>query len=122
MSPSSDELPVLEFHSAADLRAWLMENHATSAGIWIRIYKTHSGVKSVAFEEVLDEGLCFGWSESKRRGGDTQSYLQRFTPRRSKGTTSQRNREHAERLITEGKMMPAGLAALGIKPEDNKRL
>ncbi len=67
---------------------------------------------SITFEEALDEGLCFGWSESMRVRGDEKSYLQRFTPRRTKGTTSKRNREHIERLIKEKKMMPSGLRAL----------
>ncbi len=89
-----------------------MKNHATSEGIWVRIFKKNSGVVSIIFEEVLDEGLCFGWSESMRRKGDENSYLQRFTPRRKKGTTSKRNRERIKRLIEEKKMMPSGLAAL----------
>lgn len=108
------ESPILEFVSSDDLRAWLTSNHETSGGIWLRIYKTNSGIKSVTFEEVLDEGLCFGWSESTRRKSDDQSYLQRFAPRRKKGTTSRRNLEHVERLIKEGKMMAAGLKVLGI--------
>jgi uncharacterized protein YdeI (YjbR/CyaY-like superfamily) len=115
MPPTPSELPILEFQSAEALRAWLLQNHDTSAGIWLRIYKTKSGVKSVSFEEVLDAGLCFGWSESLRRKDDAHSYLQRFTPRRQKGTTSPRNREHVERLIQEGKMTPAGLKALGME-------
>ena len=114
MRRADEDLPVIEFPSSDDLRAWLMQNHATSEGIWIRIFKKHSGVKSVSFEEVLDEGLCFGWSESTRRQGDERSYLQRFTPRRTTGTTSKRNLEHVQRLIKEGKMMPAGFRALDI--------
>jgi uncharacterized protein YdeI (YjbR/CyaY-like superfamily) len=68
----------------------------------------------VSFEDVLDEGLCFGWSESKRLKGDTDSYLQKFTPRKTKGTTSERNRRHVEQLIKEGRMTKAGLAALAL--------
>jgi hypothetical protein len=34
-----------------------------------RIFKADSGVESVTFEDVLDEGRCFGWSESWRRKG-----------------------------------------------------
>lgn len=90
-----------------------MGNHAVSEGIWLRIYKKNSGVESVTFEEVLDEGLSFGWSESKRINGDEKSYLQRFTPR-TIGTTSKRNLEHVKRLIRENKMMPSGLKALGL--------
>lgn len=109
-----EELSILSFKSADELRGWLTENHATSRGVWLRIYKKNSGVDSITFEEVLDEGLCFGWSESKRMKCDEKSYLQRFTPRRKIGTTSKRNLEHVERLIRENKMMPSGLKALGL--------
>jgi uncharacterized protein YdeI (YjbR/CyaY-like superfamily) len=78
----------------------------------VRVFKKQSGRASVSFNELLDEGLCFGWSESLRRSGDTISYLQRFGPRRRKGTASLRNRRHAERLVKEGRMTPAGLSAL----------
>jgi len=118
MKQPDQELPILEFDSAAALRAWLTDHQATLNGIWVRIYKKGSGVPSVTFEEVLDEGLCFGWSESQRRTGDDRSYLQRFTPRRAKGTLSPRNLAHVERLIKEGRMSPAGLNALGIEKDD----
>ena len=85
---------------------------AASPGIFVRIFKKHSGVASVTFEDVLDEGLCFGWSESLRLSGDDASYLQKFTPRRTPGTVSERNRRHVERLIREGRMTSAGLEAL----------
>jgi hypothetical protein len=107
------ELPIVSFKSAHELRVWLAGNHATSDGIWLRIYKKNSGVESVTFGEVLDEGLCFGWSESKRVRGDEKSYLQRFTPRRTPGTTSVRNKKHIEQLIREKRMMPSGFAATG---------
>jgi uncharacterized protein YdeI (YjbR/CyaY-like superfamily) len=114
VSKSGEELPVLDFQSAPDLRAWLTENCESSKGIWVRIYKIGSHNPSVSFEEVLDEGLCFGWSESMRRKGDEQSYLQRFAPRQTKGTTSRRNLEHAKRLIRENRMTEAGLRMLGM--------
>ncbi len=115
MKKNPRELPVRAFESASSLREWLILNHAESDGIWLKIFKKNAGVPSVTFEEVLDEGLCFGWSESLRRKGDNQYYLQRFTPRRTKGTTSERNREHIERLIHENRMTPSGLLALEIQ-------
>ena len=69
MKKQPRELPVLAFESATSLRAWLILNHAESEGIWLKIFKKNSGYPSVTFEEVLDEGLCFGWSESLRRTG-----------------------------------------------------
>jgi uncharacterized protein YdeI (YjbR/CyaY-like superfamily) len=112
MKKPTRELPVLAFDSATSPRSWLIANHAESDGIWLKIFKKNSGVPSFTFEEVLDEGLCFGWSESLRRRGDNQYYLQRFIPRRTKGTTSERNREHIERLICENPMTPFGLLSL----------
>jgi len=112
MKTQPNNLPIMSFESASALRKWLTENHATSDGIWVRIGKKHSGVASITFHEMLDEGLCFGWSENTRRSGDEQSYLQRFTPRRTKGTQSTRNQERVQRLIEEGKMMPSGLDVL----------
>ena len=109
---SSNDLPVLTFGSAEALRSWLIVHHATSPGIWVRIYKRSSGIQSVRFEELLDEGLCFGWSESTRRRGDAVSYLQLFTPRKTPGTTSVRNLVRAEQLSHEGRMLPAGVRAL----------
>ncbi len=108
-----DDLPVVEFADAAKLRAWLEINHASSSGVWIRVGRRRSARPSVTFEEVLDEGLCFGWSESKRRSLDLDTYLQRFTPRRRKGTASERNRRHIASLIAQGRMTPAGLSVMG---------
>ena len=104
--------PIHAFKSVKALRSWLNEHHASSDGILVRIYKKGSGVESVTFEDVLDEGLCFGWSESKRLKGDEKSYLQQFTPRRTKGTTSERNKKHIEKLIKQKPMTQAGLKPL----------
>ena len=120
MNMPSDALPTLEFTNADHLRLWLEKYHNDSSGIWIRIFKKNAAIPSVTFEEVLDEGLCFGWSESMRRKYDHNSYLQRFTPRRTMGTQSKRNLEKVRVLIDAGRMTPAGLKAIGVKTEKEK--
>src|SRR4051794_14273970 len=114
MPQEPTNLPVMAFEDRLALRQWLEDNFLTSAGIYLQVFKTSSRIPSVGFEVLLDEGLCFGWSESKRLSYDGQSYLQRFTPRKTKGTTSPRNLRHVERLIAEGWMTEHGLAALGV--------
>jgi uncharacterized protein YdeI (YjbR/CyaY-like superfamily) len=109
----NSELPIIAFKNRQLLRNWLIDNSTVSHGIYVRIYKKHSGIDTVTFEEVLDEGLCFGWSENKRLPYDKVSYLQRFTPRTAKGTSSARDIAHAKQLLAEGLMTPQGLAALG---------
>ncbi|MEA5117362.1 MAG: hypothetical protein VB036_07070, partial [Propionicimonas sp.] len=63
--------------------------------------------------DLLEAGLAFGWSESTRRANDRTSYLQKFTPRRTRGTASARNLAIADRLESESRMTPAGRRALG---------
>jgi uncharacterized protein YdeI (YjbR/CyaY-like superfamily) len=118
MASHLGELPILEFETSEMLRAWLEDHHATSNGMWLRIYKKHSGVRSVGFEQVLDEGLCFGWSESARRKYDHNSYIQKFTPRKTIGTQSARKLDRIKALIKQGKMTSSGLTALGLDQEN----
>ena len=120
MTRALDNLPILEFETSVELRAWLEEHHASSEGMWLRIYKKHSGIRSVTFEQVLDEGLCFGWSESTRQKYDDVSYLQKFTPRKSIGTQSTRNLARTKLLIQQGRMKPSGLIALGRNIESDE--
>ena len=108
-----DPLEILAFGSGAALRRWLEENHGRSAGTWVRVHRRGTGVESVALDEVLEEGIRYGRSEGTRRRFDDASYLQRFAPRRTRGTTSARNRALADRLLGEGTTAAAGLRALG---------
>lgn len=108
----SEEPEILSFATTEQLWSWLASHHADHPGIWVQLHRTGSGVPSVSFHDVLEAGIAYGWSESTRRAHDSTSYLQRFTPRRSRGTTSARNVAIAERLEAEGRMTPAGRRAL----------
>jgi uncharacterized protein YdeI (YjbR/CyaY-like superfamily) len=114
----NQDLPIVEFKARKELRSWLEANHSKSSGVWVRLFKKKSGLESVSFEDLLDEGLCFGWSESLRLTHDEHSYLQKFTPRQTNGTTSERNKVHIKKLISEGLMTPAGRAVLSSKDLD----
>jgi uncharacterized protein YdeI (YjbR/CyaY-like superfamily) len=81
--------------------------------VWVRLARAASGRRSVSFIDLLEEGLCFGWRESTRHAGDDAFYLQRFAPRRGRGRISEHNRRLVARLAAEGRMTPAGYAALG---------
>ena len=82
--------------------------------MWVQLAKVGSSALSVTFHDLLEAGIAHGWSESTRRAHDHASYLQKFTPRRKRGTTSQRNLTIAARLEAGGLMTPAGRAALGL--------
>ena len=113
----ADELAVVAFTDRRELWEWLERNAATHPGVWVRLERAGSDRPSVGFPDLLEAGIAHGWSESTRRAGDATSYLQRFTPRRTPGTTSPRNLAIADRLEREGRMTPAGRRALG-RPAD----
>jgi uncharacterized protein YdeI (YjbR/CyaY-like superfamily) len=98
------------FATDADWEAWLEEHHATSGGVTVRIAKKGSDVATVAYPEVLDTAICFGWIDARRQALDDTFFLQRFTPRRARSRWSKINRDKAEALIAAGRMRPAGLA------------
>jgi uncharacterized protein YdeI (YjbR/CyaY-like superfamily) len=118
--PSADDLPIGLFADPGQLEAWLEENHADSAGLWLKIAKKGSGVESVTYAEALELALCFGWIDSQKRGFDERHFLQRFTPRRPRGKWSRINRNAAEGLIAAGKMRPAGLAEVEAAKADGR--
>ena len=113
MSEEHHGLEVVAFEDVAGLRAWLEEVGTSHPGVWVRLQRAKSKHPSVTFHDLLVEGIAFGWSESTRHAYDNQSYLQRFTPRRTRGTASERNKRIATELEEAGRMTDAGRAALG---------
>jgi uncharacterized protein YdeI (YjbR/CyaY-like superfamily) len=108
----SAELPVRLFKDDASWEAWLAQQHATSAGLWLRIAKAGSGVRSVSYAEALDVALCYGWIDGQKKSFDDTTWLQKFTPRGKRSMWSKINREKVQRLIESGRMQPVGLDAV----------
>ncbi len=106
------------FSTAAAWRRWLEKNHSTASEIWLAYYKKSSGRKSVTYQEALDEALCYGWIDSIIRRVDDEKYMQRFTPRKPGSIWSARNKAHVARLITEGRIAPAGMAKVEAARKD----
>ena len=107
------ELPELIVEDAAAWAAWLAGRHTTSEGVWLALAKRGGDPPTrLTYQEALEEALCYGWIDGQVRRFDADSYRQRFTPRRRRSAWSKRNVELAERLIDEGRMKPAGKAAV----------
>lgn len=102
-------LKPLIFATSADLYQWLESHHATETELWIKIYKKHTGIPSVSWNEVVIESLCWGWIDGIKKSLDEQAYLQRITPRKANSSWSKTNTEHVARLIDEGRMMEPGM-------------
>jgi len=103
-----DEVPALSLPSVAEWRRWLESEHATSGGVWLKIARKGGAEAGLSYPEALLEALCFGWIDGQKRSLDTNHWLQRFGPRKPRSRWSKINTEHADALITAGRMQPAG--------------
>jgi uncharacterized protein YdeI (YjbR/CyaY-like superfamily) len=114
------DLPVLAFADQAALEAWLDEHSGTAPGLYVKIAKKGTGVPSVNWEQMVEVLLCFGWIDGRANRLDDRFYLQRVTPRRPRSVWSQKNVATVERLLAEGRMRPAGLAAVDAAKADGR--
>jgi len=107
------DLPELIVGDAAAWATWLGGHHSASAGVWLVLAKrVGTPLTRLTYQDALEEALCYGWIDGQVRRRDEGSYGQRFTPRRPRSAWSKRNVDLAERLIAEGRMQPAGKAAV----------
>lgn len=112
--------PILAFASAAEFRDWLAQHHPDHPGIWLKIAKKASGIASVSYAEALDEALCLGWIDGQKKAFDENYFLQKFTRRGKRSVWSKINVGHVERLEKEGRMRPAGAAAVDAAKADGR--
>ncbi|GGD28990.1 hypothetical protein GCM10010915_06370 [Microbacterium faecale] len=105
------ERPAIFFRDAAEFRAWLERHHETEPELWMGFYRAHVGDRGLSWADAVPEALCFGWIDSLSQPIDDDSRRQRWTPRKARSTWSRVNIEHVERLMAEGRMHPAGVAA-----------
>jgi uncharacterized protein YdeI (YjbR/CyaY-like superfamily) len=119
LSPS-DVIPTLGCKDKKCWTNWLTKHHATSSGVWLQIAKKDSGRASISYPDALEAALCQGWIDGQKKSLDTQSWLQKFTPRRAKSIWSKVNREKAMALTAAGQMQAAGLAEVDRAKADGR--
>jgi uncharacterized protein YdeI (YjbR/CyaY-like superfamily) len=113
-------LPIVSFPSQHAWEAWLDAHHLTSKGVWLKIAKKGTGIDTVTYAEALDSALCYGWIDGRKESLDDAFWLQRFTPRGARSKWSKVNRTKALALMREGRMKPAGRAAVEQAQRDGR--
>jgi uncharacterized protein YdeI (YjbR/CyaY-like superfamily) len=111
MAAGSD-LPRIEVTSRAQLRAWLEAHHETSGSVWLVIWKKRDPERHLPYDAIVEEVLCFGWVDSLPRKLDAERSMLLLSRRRPGSAWSAANKARIARLIEDGKMAPAGLAAV----------
>ena len=99
-------------------RRWLTQHYRRTEGIWLVTFKKASGQPHLPYGEAVEEGLCFGWVDSKPGKVDAQRSKLWFTPRKPGTGWSKLNKERVARLIADNRMHASGLAKVHAAQED----
>ena len=99
-------------------REWLRKNYKTEKEIWLIYYRKEAGRPRIAYNDAVEEALCFGWIDSTVKKLANDRVAQRFSPRNPNSEYSQANQERLRRLIAKGRVRKDVLAGLAeIAPE-----
>jgi uncharacterized protein YdeI (YjbR/CyaY-like superfamily) len=108
----------MDVRDREEWREWLAANHATSSGVWLVMQKKGSPHPGPTYDEAVEEALAFGWIDSTTNRLDAASFKQYFSPRKARSAWAASNKARVERLIADGRMKPAGLAAVEAAKRD----
>jgi len=101
----------VEVRSSAELLDWLTAHHGQAESVWLVTWKKAPGAPYVSVSEVLDELIAFGWIDGIRRKREDGRTMQLISPRKQQAWAASYKRR-AERLEAEGRLHPAGRAAI----------
>lgn len=113
--PAADAAAVIAFRDAEEFAVWLDTHVDLQVGVWLKLAKQGSGVRTLTADEAVDIGLCYGWISGQRKPCDEVYYLQKYVPRRPHGRWSQVNVAKVEALTASGRMR-AGTVSPGPPP------
>ena len=103
----------------ADWNLWLAA-HPGEREVWVLFHKKATGIASMTWEQAVIEALAHGWIDGIKKSVNETQWIQRFTPRKPGSAWSQKNVAHAEKLIAEGRMTPAGLAHVTLARQNGR--
>jgi uncharacterized protein YdeI (YjbR/CyaY-like superfamily) len=73
-------------------------------------HKQHTGTRCIAYDDSVEEALCFGWIDSLVRRLDDERFARKFTPRKPGSAWSVINRRRYALLKKRGVLREAGRA------------
>ena len=108
------DFPIYHPANLAAWRAWLAANGDIARGVWIASWRKASGRDPVAYVDLVEEAICFGWIDSTVNILDDERRLQLMTPRRPRSGWTRLNRQRVVALEAEGRMTNGGRRAVDV--------
>jgi len=88
--------------------------------IWLIYFKKHTKKETVSYNDAVEEALCYGWIDSIVKSIDSETYMQKYTPRKAKSVWSLINKNRVLKLIKEKKMTTAGMEKVDIAKKNGQ--
>jgi uncharacterized protein YdeI (YjbR/CyaY-like superfamily) len=107
-----DDAPMVQCETREEWRAWLEANHRTAVSCWLVTWRKGSGHPVLPYEAAIEEALCVGWVDSTGGRLDDQRGRLYFARRKPGSVWAATNKARIARLEAEGRLLPAGLAAV----------
>jgi uncharacterized protein YdeI (YjbR/CyaY-like superfamily) len=94
-------------------RRWLKANYKTFTEIWLVYPRKANRIPRIAYNDAVEEALCFGWIDSTVKKLDENRFAQRFSPRKPGSKYSQANKERLGQLLAAKKVVKDVREGLG---------
>lgn len=115
----ADKFERVEITSEPGLWEWLERNHTRPDSLWLVTWKAQHRDLYLSREVVLDALIAYGWIDGRRMKLDEGRVIQLISPRKQQAW-AQSYKTRAAKLEAEGRMRPAGRAALLAGMESGK--
>ena len=106
--------PIYHPETRGQWRAWLAANHDHEKGGWVCSWKAVTGRPAVAYDDLVEEALCWGWIDSTVNTFDDDRALQLLARRKHRSTWTRLNRRRVDAMEAAGLMTAAGRRAVEV--------
>lgn len=113
------DFELVEVNASEELWEWMEANHAQDESIWLVTWKAAHRDRYVGRESVLDVLIAYGWIDGRRVKVDEDRTMQLLSPRKEQ-SWAKTYKDRAARLESEGRMQPAGRAAIDKSKKNGK--
>ena len=109
---------LLEFSERAQLRQWLEVSHSIEKECWVVCSRSKIKPPGVlAYVDVVEEALCFGWIDSTVKSLSPGRVAQRLSPRRKRSHWTELNKQRCADLERRGLMTDAGRRVIPVSQD-----
>ena len=90
----------------AEWRSCLEQHYKEEYEIWFVLPTEKSDEESISYDEVVEEALCFGWTDSTSKVMDATHRAWRFSRRQEGNPYSEPDVERLRNMASKGMLMP----------------